>query len=153
MIASSDVGVWRAIGAEQSGSGYLIAWKMNGFEAYAVWHADIEGGDLSCAVTMTTGSDAALQSIETSFHQDLNGDGVIGVPALPATVIESYASTSLAVVGAHYSLFANGTSSGPTVTYGTTQMIASSDVGAWRAIGAEQSGSGYLIAWKMNGSV
>ena len=26
----------------------------------------------------------ALESLETSFHQDLNGDGVIGIPA-PAT--------------------------------------------------------------------
>ncbi|MGM4872160.1 M10 family metallopeptidase C-terminal domain-containing protein [Bradyrhizobium sp. 956_D2_N1_5] len=152
MIASNDAGVWRAIGAEQSGSGYLIAWKVNGSDQYAVWNADSQGIYVSNAVMPTTGSDVALQSIETSFHQDLNGDGVIGVPAVTATVIESYGSTSLAVVGTHYSLFANGTSSGPTVTYGTTPMIASSDAGAWRAIGGEQSGSGYLVAWKMNGS-
>ena len=28
-----------------------------------------------------SGTSAALESLETSFHQDLNGDGVIGVPA------------------------------------------------------------------------
>ena len=32
------------------------------------------------------GSSAALESLETSFHQDLNGDGVIGVPATHAIV-------------------------------------------------------------------
>ena len=33
-----------------------------------------------------SGTSAALESLETSFHQDLNGDGVIGVPG---TVIEA----------------------------------------------------------------
>ncbi|WP_445216641.1 M10 family metallopeptidase C-terminal domain-containing protein [Bradyrhizobium sp. Pa8] len=153
VIASGDAGVWHAIGAEQSGSGYLVAWKTNGADQYAVWNADSQGSYVSNAVMPTSGSDVALQSIETSFHQDLNGDGVIGVPApAPATVIESYGSTSLAVVGSHYSLFANGASSGPIVTYGATQVIASGDAGVWHAIGAEQSGSGYLVAWKINGA-
>ena len=33
------------------------------------------------AIGAVSGTSAALESLETSFHQDLNGDGVIGVPA------------------------------------------------------------------------
>ncbi len=44
----------------------------------------------------------ALESLETSFHQDLNGDGMIGVPS--ATVIESLGSTSLVQVGNNFYL-------------------------------------------------
>jgi hypothetical protein len=32
-----------------------------------------------------SGASSALVSLETSFHQDLNGDGVIGVPVSAAT--------------------------------------------------------------------
>jgi hypothetical protein len=42
-----------------------------------------------------SGNSAALESLEPSFHQDLNGDSVIG---LPTTVIE--ASGALALFGA-----------------------------------------------------
>ena len=50
---------------------------------------------------MASGSSAALESLEPSFHQDLNGDGVIGVPT---TVIEAFGSTSLVEVGSNYFL-------------------------------------------------
>ena len=40
----------------------------------------------------------ALETLETSFHQDLNGDGVIGVPAAAAPVIA--ASNDTFVFGA-----------------------------------------------------
>ncbi len=48
---------------------------------------------------------------ETSFHQDLNGDGVIGIPT---TVIESLGSTSLTQVGTNYYLYSG--SVGPELT-------------------------------------
>ena len=47
-------------------------------------------------IGVVSGADYALQSLETSFHQDLNGDGLIG---LPTTVIEANGSTSLTEVG------------------------------------------------------
>jgi hypothetical protein len=37
-----------------------------------------------------SGASSALESLETSFHQDLNGDGVIGIPATkPAAWLSS----------------------------------------------------------------
>ena len=42
-----------------------------------------------------SGTSPTLQSLETSFHQDLNGDGVIGVPtASLASTIQSSGQTS-----------------------------------------------------------
>ena len=62
-----------------------------------------------------SGTSAALESLETSFHQDLNGDGVIGVPG---TVIEAIGSTSLVEVGTKFFLDSISTGSGPSLKYG-----------------------------------
>ena len=40
-----------------------------------------------------------VKSLRPGFHQDLNGDGVIGIPT---TVIKSYGSTGLVQVGNNY---------------------------------------------------
>ena len=66
------------IGAEQTASGYEVAWKVPGADQFSVWNTDNNGNYLSNTLTSVSGTSAALQSIETSFHQDLNGDGTIG---------------------------------------------------------------------------
>jgi hypothetical protein len=38
-----------------------------------------------------SGTTTALENLETSFHQDLNGDGVIGVPAATAPATPTHA--------------------------------------------------------------
>ena len=67
------------IGAEQTASGYLVAWKMAGADQYSVWATDTNGNYLSNTLTSVSGTSSALQTTETSFHQDLNGDGYIGL--------------------------------------------------------------------------
>jgi hypothetical protein len=49
---------------------------------------------VSTIVPAGPGNSSALESIETTFHQDLNGDGVIGVPTptVPAQVVENFQS-------------------------------------------------------------
>jgi hypothetical protein len=42
--------------------------------------------------SIVSGLSSALESLEPNFHQDLNGDGVIGPPT---TVIQTDGSTSL----------------------------------------------------------
>ncbi len=72
---------------------------MAGVDQYTVWTTDNSGNYLSSAFDSASGSSTALESFETSFHQDLNGDGVIGPPAAPTplnpTVIEAFGTTSL----------------------------------------------------------
>ena len=72
-------GGWTPIGAEQTASGYQVAWKVPGTDQYIVWNTDSSGNYTSQSAYMS-GASAALRSFETSFHQDLNGDGAIGVP-------------------------------------------------------------------------
>ena len=66
---------WVPIGAEQTASGYEVAWKVTGADQYAVWITDSNGNYLSSTFDIASGTSAALQSFETSFQQDLNGDG------------------------------------------------------------------------------
>ena len=53
---------------------------MTGADQFTVWDTDNSGNYVSSAFDVASGTSAALQSIETSFQQDLNGDGSIGVP-------------------------------------------------------------------------
>ena len=78
-----------------------MAWKIPGADQYSVWTTDSNGNFISSSAALS-GSSSTLQSFETSFHQDLNGDGAIGVPVI-GTVIESAGSTSLVETSLHQS--------------------------------------------------
>jgi len=75
---------------------------------------DSSGNYVTNVIGGVAGSNAVLKSIETTFHQDLNGDGVIGFPTA-TTVIEASGSTSLTEVGNNYYL--NSSGSGPSLKY------------------------------------
>ena len=82
---------------------------MTGNDQYTVWFTDSNGNFISNTGSLT-GASSTLQSFESVFHQDLNGDGFIG--PVPVTVIKSFGSTSLTQVGNDYYLY-NSASSGP----------------------------------------
>ena len=67
------------IGAEQTASGYEVAWKITGADQYTVWNTDSNGNYVSNIVGAGVGNQHCAGIVETSFHQDLNGDGYIGV--------------------------------------------------------------------------
>ena len=79
-FAAGQSGAWTPIGVEQTATGYEVAWKVTGADQYSVWNTDSNGNYISNSIGVVSGTSAALESLETSFHQDLNGDGVIGVP-------------------------------------------------------------------------
>ena len=68
---------WTPIGVEQTATGYQIAWKLAGQDQYTVWNTDKSGNYISHAVGVVSGNSSTLKSFETSFQQDLNGDGAI----------------------------------------------------------------------------
>ena len=75
---------------------------MPGTDQYTVWNTDNNGNFVSNATGgFVSGTSSALESLEPSFHQDLNGDGVIGVPS---AVIEALGSTSLVQTGSNFFL-------------------------------------------------
>src|SRR5947209_1780042 len=91
-----------------------------------------------------------MEKLEPSFQQDLNGDGVIGLPSpAPLTVIEAFGSTQLVQSGNNYFMYPVGGSSGPELMINGAPVTAG-QFGSWMPIGAEHtSNGGYEIAWKM----
>jgi hypothetical protein len=75
------MGGWAAIGAEETATGYQVAWKLAGQDQYSVWNTDGGGNYVSNAIGVASGASSILKSLETSFRQDLNGDGTVGVAA------------------------------------------------------------------------
>jgi hypothetical protein len=78
-VVASSAG-WTPIGAEQTASGYDVAWKVTGADQYSVWATDSSGNYTSNILGTVSGTSSALESLEPVFHQDLNGDGFIGDP-------------------------------------------------------------------------
>jgi serralysin len=117
-VVAGRIPGWAPIGAEQVSGGYQVVWKAIGADQYTLWTTDSSGNFVSFIPAMP-GSSTALESAETTFHQDLNGDGVIGVPsaATPATAgiprISSPASQS-----------------GPLTTAANDVFVFRSDLGA-----------------------
>src|SRR3954469_21782118 len=68
---AGQFGAWTPIGAEQTATGYGVAWKYGSTDQYTVWNTDSSGNYLS----NISGDDHALQSLEPIFQQDLNSDG------------------------------------------------------------------------------
>ena len=77
------------IGAEKTSTGYEIALKDAATGQYTAWNTDSSGN-----VTYdplggpVSGTSTALEELETSFHQDLNGDGVIGISVGAGATVE-----------------------------------------------------------------
>ena len=136
------------IGAEATASGYEVAWKVMGTDQYSVWATDKNGNYTSNIIGNASGTSTALESIESSFHQDLNGDGQIGV--VP-TVIESNGATSLTEVGNHFYLY-DSTGAGPSLKFQGADYVPGQFGAAVVPIGAETTASGYEVAWKVMGT-
>ena len=78
-VVAGQAGAWTPIGAEQTATGYEVAWKVAGADQYSVWNTDSNGNYIANAIGVVSGTSSTLESFETSFHQDLNGDGTIGL--------------------------------------------------------------------------
>ena len=133
LVAVGEFGSWMPIGAEKTASGYEVAWKVPGADQYTVWNTDSSGNYLSNPSASCLEAASALQSLEPSFHQDLNGDGVIGPHT---TVIEAQGSTSLVQVANNYFLYPVGGSSGPELSYSGAPVT----VGRVRRVDADRRG-------------
>ena len=144
-VVAGQFGAYVPIGAEQTPSGYEIAWRISGTDDYGIWYVDGAGNYVSNSGVLSATS-AALKSFEISFLQDLNADGVVGF--IP-TIIEANGTTSLAQVGSNFYLYSGG--SGPSLKYAGAAVVGG-QFGAFVPIGAEQTAAGYEIAWKITGT-
>ena len=149
-VTAGEFGGWTPIGAvEVTGGGYDVAWKNTSSGQYTVWSTDSNGNYTSNVIGIVSGTSTALEALETTFNQDLNGDGAIGIPHV---VIQTDGSTSLVQIGSNYFLVLVGGSSGPQLGYGGAAVTAGEFAG-WTPIGAvEVTGGDYDIAWKNTGT-
>ena len=135
------------VGAEQTAGGYEVAFENAGANLFSIWNTDSNGNFLSYAVY--SGASTALESLETSFHQDLNGDGVIGIP-VPVT-IEAFGSTSLVQLGADFFFDNISSGSGPELKYNGAPVFAG-QFAPYVPVGVEQTATGYEVALKNAGA-
>ncbi|MGY8633284.1 M10 family metallopeptidase C-terminal domain-containing protein [Bradyrhizobium sp. 14AA] len=150
-VNTANYTTWSVIAAEQvSGGGYDVVWKNSADGHYSVWSTDSTGNFVTtlAAAPEVLGTDASLQALEPTLHQDLNGDGTIGAPVVSGVTIEAFGSTSLVLSGGNYFLTSISTSTGPTLKYAGNAVNAANYT-TWSVIGAEQvSGGGYDVVWK-----
>ncbi|MCK1406054.1 hypothetical protein IVB48_11680, partial [Bradyrhizobium sp. 76] len=69
---------WVILGAEAVSGGYDVAWKNTTTGLSNIWSTDTHGNHVVDLLAGASSTSSALQSFETIFHQDLNGDGTIG---------------------------------------------------------------------------
>jgi 20S proteasome alpha/beta subunit len=141
VVVEGQFGAWTAIGAEQTASGYQVVFKNGAADQYTVWNLDDNGNYVGSATGVLSGSDMALQFLENTFQQDLNGNGQVGPVT---TTIESLGVTHLDQVGDQFFLRDSG-GAGPSLKYQGAVLVEGQ---VWNPIGAEQTASGYQIAFK-----
>ncbi|MBR1207472.1 MULTISPECIES: Ig-like domain-containing protein [unclassified Bradyrhizobium] len=134
------------IGAEKTATGYDVAWKDAGTGLYSVVATDTNGNFLSTIAGSVSGTSDALRSLESTMHQDLNGDGTIG---LPVKIIETAGSTILEQVGNSLHFVTGSTD----VVFKLAGAAVSTDqFPSYNFIGAEKTATGYDVAWKDTGT-
>jgi serralysin len=141
-VAVTTGGIWTPIGAVRvAGGDYDVAWKNTSTGQYTAWSTDSNGNYLGQLFGPVSGNSGALESLETTFNQDLNGDGTVGIPKV---VIQTDGSIALTEVGNNFYLYNGGT--GPELKMGG---VAVTTGGVWTPIGAVQvAGGDYDVAWK-----
>ena len=157
---AGDYGDWAPIGVVAVNGGYDVAWKSQSAGEYQVASYSSTGNYSGTVIGVVSGTNVALEQIETVFNQDLNGDGSIGVPGAgqtggqgagqsgtQGTVISNYGATELVQVGSGYYLYAAGTTTGPELTFNNAPYVAG-DYGDWAPIGVVAVNGGYDVAWK-----
>jgi serralysin len=145
-VVAGQFGNIAPIGAEQTGSGYDVAWKMPGTDQFTFWTTDGNGNYTSNITGLVLGTSLAVEALETTFGQDLNGDGTIGVTA---SLIKTDGSTNLLQVADTYYVDVAG--AGLELKYGGAGVTVG-EFGSIAPIGAVQTASGYDIAWKIPGT-
>jgi hypothetical protein len=148
-VTAGEFGAWAPIGAaELASGGYEVAWKNTSTGQYTVWDTDANGNYVSSPTDgAVLGDSYALEALEPSFQQDLNGDGTIGPTK---TVIQTLDGTTLAELGAVNAEYVieNSGGSGPTLS-NQGAAVTSGEYGAWTPVAAaELASGGYEVAWR-----
>ena len=66
---------WSPYGAVETATGYDVAWKNTVYDVYTEWQTDSSGNYISDTIGAVTANSQTFEALETTFNQDLNGDG------------------------------------------------------------------------------
>lgn len=74
---------WTPVATEASAGGYEVAWYNAGDNAYTFWHAESSGALAFSYTGPVAANNPVVRTFEDSFHQDFDGDGIVGQPMGP----------------------------------------------------------------------
>src|SRR5258707_906086 len=106
-----------------------------------MWSVYCNGIWISDLISNVTASSSALESIETTFHQDLNGDGLIGVDRKSAVKGKRVNLGGRRIIKKKNTV---GGSSGPELKFGGA-AYSSGEFGAWSRWGEVETARGYEV--------
>ena len=135
--------------APLAGGGYEVAWEVMGANEYTVWDVNANGNYVGSPVGVVSGSNLALEALEPSFNDDLNGDGTIGV--VPMSVVQVDNGVTLGATGNDYVMEAS--TGGAVLSYQGNPVTAGQFGTNVVPIGAAPlAGGGYEVAWEVTGA-
>ena len=124
-------------------NGYEVAFG-NGANEYVVWNTDANGDYTSAATGILSGASYALEELEATFGEDLNGDGTVG-PTMAAIAANS--TTTLTAVANQFELNPAGGGTGPFLALNGSPVTAGQFQAGWTPVGAIRTGAGYEVAF------
>src|SRR5205814_2168850 len=67
-VVAGQFGAWAPVGAEQTSSGYDVAWTVAGVDQYTAWATDSNGNYVSTLINVASRTNTELELLETTFH-------------------------------------------------------------------------------------
>ena len=142
-------GVWKLIGAVQTGNTYEVALQLSGTSEFQVWTINSTGNYVS-DIGIVSGTSVALESAETTFNQDLNGDNVIWSSAADAdTKQHRWQRDHHPQQGRQRICDQHWHHERRQLSYNNTPLGTN---GVWKPIGAVQTGNTYEVALQLSGT-
>jgi serralysin len=140
---------WTPVGAMRTANGYEVAFSapvpgQSGEKQYVAWNTDSNGDYTSAPTGILSGASYALEELEATFGEDLNGDGTVG-PTM--TTIADNSATTLAEVANQFELNPVSGGTGPFLELNGSPVTAGQFVAGWTPVGATQTGNGYEVAF------
>ena len=136
---------WTPVGAEQTATGYEVAFK-NAANQFVVWNVGANGDYTSAATGFLSGTSYALEQLELTFGEDLNGDTHVGPATTPIGT-----NGALTQVANQFQLTPLGGGTGPLLALNGSPVTVGEFPAGWTPVGAVQTPTGYEVAFSVPG--
>jgi hypothetical protein len=138
---------WTPVGTIKTADGYEVAWSVPGQNEYTIWDVNSAGAYTSDATGTLSGASTELEGVEANFGETFSGAATEAAP----TPIATNGATTLAQVGNLFELNPAGGGTGPLLQLNGAVVTAGQFALGWTPVGAEETSSGYQVAWSVPG--